>query len=143
MLSGLLRIGQPARDRRDQRIVNQGTFSTAADSADRDQSTDREFCTDVLKIVFADPFDPKHGMLFLDRPELGGSHLVARRQVLACERSGGVEYLFQGALGHDRSAQGPCTGPHVDDQIGGPHHRFVMLDNDDAVAFGLERTEDP
>ncbi len=62
-------------------------------------------------------------------------------QVLARQTALDAGDLVRGAGGHDFAAANSGTRAKVDDQIGGPHRVFVVLDDDDRVAHVAQMRE--
>src|SRR5690606_24162449 len=125
-----------------ERLVDERALARARDARHADDHPEREVHVEPLEVVLARVLDPDHA-LGIDRAarRRHGDRLLAG-EVLAGERALVREDVVVVALEDDLAAVAAGAGADVHDLVGPPHHRLVVLDDEDRVADVAEAFED-
>ncbi len=132
-LGGLAHV---ARHGRIEHVLQQGRLARARHAGQADQPLQRDLDRDVAQVVLAGAFQhqPRRARLHrAARPLRGMRHLAAAAQVGAGQRVGRAD-LAGRAVVDDAAAALAGAGAHVDQAIGGQHHRGIVLDHHQRVA---------
>ena len=117
-----------------QHVLHQRALARAGDAGHRDQVQQREFDRDVLQVVFGRAVEDQLRRRRPDQP-LDAAHadLLAPAEVGAGQRIGLAD-LRRRAVEDDLAAAFAGARSHVDQPVGGQHHRRVVLDDDQRIA---------
>ena len=100
---------------------------------------------DALQVVIACAFEDEARRRVADQALQAHADLLARAEVGAGQGVGALHRLGR-AVEDDRAAALAGAGAHVDQPVGGEHHRRVVLDHDQGVAGvaqAMHRQHDP
>ena len=132
-LGGLAKLAQ---QRRCQHVLDQRGLARSAHAGDADHALQRNLQRHVLQVVGAHAFQDQARRVVLHRTQLPAGridHLAPAAQVVTGER-GGLAQVLRRAVKHDLAAALARPRAHVDDAVGRPHHRRVMLHHHQRVA---------
>ncbi len=114
-------------------LGDQGALAGAGDAGDANELAQGDAHVDVLEVVLAGAVDGEVEAV-AGPPARGQGDLACAAQVLTGDGLAAADDLLQGAGDHHLAALLAGAGPHVDDVVGGAHHRLVVLDDEDGVA---------
>ena len=139
------RLAEVARQRRRQDVLDQRALARARDAGHADQVQQRELDRDALQVVVARAFEDEARGRLADQALQAHADLLARAEVGAGQGVGALHRLGR-AVEDDRAAALAGARAHVDQAVGGEHHRRVVLDHDQGVAGvaqAVHRQHDP
>jgi hypothetical protein len=126
-------LAEVARQRRVQHVLHQRTLARAADPRDADQAVERQLQRHALQVVLARAFEQEFGRGRLDELAETRRHLLACAEIGSGERVG-LARGFGRAVEDDAATAFAGAGAHVDQAVGGQHHRGVVFDHHQRVA---------
>ena len=126
-------LAEVAQQRRHQHVLDQRALARARHAGHHRQPLQRERDVDVLQVVLARAFEHQLGRRFAHVAPDADAHVLARAEVGAGQRVGAARVIGR-AVEHDAPAQRAGARAHVDQAIGGQHHRRVVLDHHQRVA---------
>ena len=135
---------QAARQRRIQRVQDQGRLAAAGHAGDAGEGAERDRDLDVLQVVLARAGQLQPAAALGLPAQQGQGDLPAPDQVLPGQALGRRHDRRRRALGDHHAAVHPGAGAHVDHVVGGQDRLLVVLDHDHRVAEvaqALERVE--
>ncbi len=130
---GLGRLAEVPRQRRVEHVLDQRALARAADAGDDHQPLQRQLDRDVAQVVVARAFEHELGRRAVDQAPEARTHVLAATEVGAGQRVG-VARLVGRAVEDDSAATLARPRAHVDEAVGGEHHRRIVLDDDQRVA---------
>ncbi len=125
-----------------QNIIDQARFARAADAADDNEFTERDFDVNILEIVFARPFNDESRAVA--GPTLfGDGDVLAAGQVLGRHAAGDLHDFSRRAGGNDLTAVNTSPGADIEQVVGGANRFFVVFNDDDSVTEITQVFESP
>ena len=126
-------LAEVARQGGVQHVLHQRALARARDPGHADQALQREGHGHVLQVVLGGLFQDQARRRGLHQALEAQTHLLARAEVLACQRIGAARRLWR-AVEDDLPAALAWAGAHVDQPVGRQHHGRIVLHHHQGVA---------
>ena len=122
-------------------VARQRRFSRAGNAGDYGKAAKRHAHVDVAQVVQAGADDVERRCLLVDGPRRVQRMLEWMLEKAPGQRSGILHQLGGGACSDDFAAQFPGAGAEIDHVRGAAYGVFVVLDDQQSVALGLQLFE--
>ena len=126
-------LAEVAGQRGVQHVLHQRALARAGNAGDHHHALQRKAHRHVLQVVLAHAFEDELGRGLVHQPGEARAHMLAAAQVGAGQRVGLLDGVGV-AVEHDLAAPLARAGTHVDQAVGGQHHRRVVLHHHQRVA---------
>ena len=126
-------FAEVAQQRRHQHVLHQRALARAADARHDRQPLQRKADLEVLQVVLTHALQDQLGRRLVDEAAQPDAHVLARTQVGASQRVG-IACRVGRAVEDDLPTALARAGAHVDQPVGGQHHRRIVLHHHQRIA---------